>query len=152
MKHSNKEFIIRTNRVLEQYEHVKNTFDCSYSRTLFINCCVALLILSKEIAYKQLPNKKKDMIDWHISVDNIKQCTPHTSPKQVARHLRNSISHGNFDFEVEPDRSIPINHICFDDYDENNNNTFHAVIPFDEFRIFVLKVSNKALEILGNRN
>lgn len=153
MKPSNKEFILRTIRVIEQYENVKIKLECSYSRTLFINCCVGLLLLSKEIAYKQLPNSKKSMNDWGIDINNDKDkisiCSPYISPKQIARHLRNSISHGNFDFAVKDGLSIPINHISFKDYDENENLTFKAQIPFNEFRIFVLKVSEEALKILN---
>ena len=152
MKPSNKEFILRTIRVLGQYENVKNQLDCSYSRTLFINCCVGLLLLSKEIAYKKLPNSKTSMADWGIDInknDNkIGKCLPHISPKQITRHLRNSISHGNFDFAVEDGLSIPINHINFEDYDVNGNLTFQALIPFSEFQAFVLKLSKEALMIL----
>ena len=154
MKPSNKEFILRTIRVLGQYENVKNQLDCSYSRTLFINCCVGLLLLSKEIAYKKLPNSKTSMVDWGIDInknDNkIGKCLPHISPKQITRHLRNSISHGNFDFAVEDGLSIPINHINFEDYDVNGNLTFQALIPFSEFQAFVLKLSKEALMILDN--
>lgn len=154
MKPSNKEFILRTIRVLGQYEDVKNQLDCSYSRTLFINCCVGLLLLSKEIAYKQLPNSKRSMIDWGIKIDKndkkIVKCLPHISPKQITRHLRNSISHGNFYFAVEDGLSIPINHINFEDYDVNGNLTFQALIPFNEFQAFVLKLSKEALMILDN--
>lgn len=155
MKSSNKEFILRTIRVLEQYENVKNKLDYSYSRTLFINCCVGLLLLSKEIAYKQLPNSKRSMIDWGINInedkDKISKCSPHISPKQITRHLRNSISHGNFDFAVEDGLSIPINHINFEDYDADGNLTFKAQIPFNEFRVFVLKVSEEALIVLNKK-
>ena len=153
MKPSNKEFIHRTIKVLEQYENVKNKLDCSYSRTLFINCCVGLLLLSKEIAYKQLPNRKSSMNDWGIDINKeknkIDKCSSHISPKQITRHLRNSISHGNFDFAVEEGLSTPINHISFEDYDKNGNLTFKALIPFNEFRIFVLKVAEEALKILN---
>ena len=154
MKPSNREFIVRTNKGLEQYENIKKTLECSYSRTLFINCCVGLLLLSKEIAYKQLPNSKKSMIDWGIKIDKndnkIGKCLPHISPKQITRHLRNSISHGNFDFAVEDGLSIPINHINFEDYDVNGNLTFQALIPFSEFQAFVLKLSKEALMNLDN--
>ena len=148
MKPSNKEFIHRTIKVLEQYENVKNKLDCSYSRTLFINCCVGLLLLSKEIAYKRLSNKKMDMTSWGFNTGDIYTCKPHISPKQVTRHLRNAISHGNFNFAVENELSIPINNISFEDYDKNKNLTFRALIPFDDFKKFVLKVSNEALTIL----
>lgn len=151
MKPSNKEFILRTIRVLGQYEDVKNQLDCSYSRTLFINCCVGLLLLSKEIAYKQLPNKKDNLLGWGISVDSIQKCKPHLTPKHVTRHLRNAISHGCFDFAVEKDQSIPINHISFEDYSLNGKPTFQALIPFDEFKTFVLRVSNEALKILDEQ-
>ncbi len=151
MKPSNKEFIHRTIRVIEQYENIKNKLDCSYSRTLFINCCVGLLLLSKEIAYKQLPNKKACVNDWGIDIEKISECLPYISPKQITRHLRNSISHGNFDFTVEDGLSIPINHINIEDYDKNGNLTFQALIPFNEFRIFVLKVSEEALKILNEK-
>lgn len=152
MKPSNKVFILRTIKVIEQYENVKDQLDCSYSRTLFINCCVGLLLLSKEIAYKQLPNSAASMIDWGIDINKEKnkicKCLPHISPKQIARHLRNSISHGNFDFAVDDGLSIPINHISFDDYNENGDLTFRALIPFSEFQAFVLKLSKEALMIL----
>ena len=94
------------------------------------------------------------MVDWGIDInknDNkIGRCFPHISPKQITCHLRNSISHGNFDFAVEDGLSIPINHINFEDYDVNGNLTFQALIPFSEFQAFVLKLSKEALMILDN--
>ena len=112
-------------------------------------------MLSKEIAYKQLPNRKASVNDWGIDINKDKnkigKCSPHISPKQIARHLRNSISHGNFDFAVEDGLSIPINHISFDDYNENGDLTFQALIPFGEFQTFVLKLSKEALMILDKK-
>lgn len=151
MKPSNKVFIIRTNNLLEQYQDIKDKLDCSYSRTLFINCCVGLLLLSKEIAYKMLPDDEEQIEKWGISLKSIIHCTPKKSPKQVTRHLRNAISHGNFDFTVEEGLSTPINHISFTDQDMNGNTTFRALIPFDEFRLFVLNVSQQALKVIEEK-
>lgn len=152
MSHS-KTFIERTLYVLKQYEDIKKSFGESYAHTLFINCCVGLLMIPHSKIYENLDNNET-LKDWGINPDCIEICTykraPLKSPKQVVRHIRNAVAHGNFEFKDEEGISLPIDHLILSDINKSGKTTFKATLEFTEFKAFVMKVAMETYEMLGN--
>ena len=102
----NYNFIVRTQKLLEQYDNVKLPPEEKYEVTLLLNACVGLLFICKEKYNDKLP-------DSTAKLDEIKNCvticrTYDDSSKivvneektvaSICRHLRNSIAHCHFSF------------------------------------------------------
>lgn len=138
-------FIERTLSILKQYESTKEQYDISYAHTLFINCCVGLLMIPKEKVYDELDDNET-LSDWGINPNHIELSRDRKSPRQLVRHLRNSIAHDGFDFKVES-VSTPIESVTFTDDDHN----FKATLDFVEFKDFVLRVVEETLELLSEK-
>ena len=147
----NKIFIERTLEVLNQYDEFKKQLECSYSRTLFINCCVGTLLVSPKYIFNKRLGEEQDLIKWGINPDNIEKSNGGKNVKDVARHLRNSVAHGHFVFQVDDNMSIPINHIRFEDYNLKGQLTFSATLTFSQFRTFVLKITEEVLKEIDVR-
>ncbi|MGM5631322.1 HEPN family nuclease [Apibacter raozihei] len=87
------DFITRTRKILEQYNSL-NLGNEKYEITLFMNCLVGLLIIPQQHWYDKLPTNSIERKDWGIAKEDIiKIAKEDYSVKNVARHLRNSISH-----------------------------------------------------------
>lgn len=143
-----KEFINRTLSALEQYdkyikEHPKEQ---SYSRTLFINACVALLMIPRDEIFKSLP--KTSVEEWGIDEDKISM--EGSNDKKIPTtvfHLRNSIAHNRFEYNCN-EVSIPVEEIIFTDKKKNIKN-FEARLDYKSFKKFVLNVTDFALKVEG---
>lgn len=138
-------FIERTLSILKQYESTKEQYDISYAHTLFINCCVGLLMIPKEKVYGKLDDNET-LTEWGINPAHIELSRDRKSPRQLVRHLRNSIAHDGFDFKVES-VSTPIESVTFTDDDHN----FKATLDFVEFKDFVLRVVEETLGLLSEK-
>lgn len=138
-------FIERTLSILKQYESTKEQYDISYAHTLFINCCVGLLMIPRQEVYGKLDDNET-LSEWGINPAHIELSRDRKSPRQLVRHLRNSIAHNGFDFKIES-ISTPIESVTFTDDDHN----FKATLDFVEFKDFVLRVVEETLELLSEK-
>lgn len=143
MEYTNQErdIISRTKKILEQYDTYVPTRDqSSYRDTLFINCLVGLLIIPKEKWFDSLPTEIVNRNDWGISDSDILLIKGDLkSVQQVARRIRNSISHYNF--KVLGDGSGQLEKIKFEDRD-GSIETFEATIKIEDMRVFVEKLTD----------
>lgn len=135
------DFVERTKEIFESYKN-----DTKYDITLLINCCVGLLIVPQQYWYKKLPKEIINENKWGISTKHIKFITKgeYKNVKNVARHLRNSISHYRFSaFAITGDK---IDKIKFIDKNKDHKKTFEAEIPVKSLEKFILTFSQVLLE------
>lgn len=66
--------------------------------------------------------------------------------KHIVRHLRNSIGHNHFEYDCSLCASKPIDKILFQDFSKNKNMTFQALLKFNDFSRFAIKIANYAIE------
>jgi len=142
------DFLGRTIKIVEEYQQDKKD-------TLLINCMLGLLVFIKETH----PDKilSANYISWGIEEKDISTCLGEKEKqfveskdiKDVIRHLRNSVSHCHF--EMINDGKNEITHIEFWDYpygDENEPENFHAKIPVNDLKPFLLNFANSILTII----
>lgn len=147
------DFINRTKEIIKQYDSlvVKNeeiSRDEKYEVTLFINCLVGLLILPEQEWFNQLPKEAISKEKWGISESQvifIKEGEK-KNVKNIARHLRNSISHYNF--KVFKESSDEIAGIELEDFEDIKkvNRTFKADLKIEDLRNFAEKLSSYFLK------
>lgn len=140
-----KEFIRRTIKALTQYEdYIKeHPQEQSYSRTLFINACVGLLMIPHEEKIKSFPNCS--VKDWGINEDKIK-LEKDKSISKITTHLRNSVAHSRFEYNCK-EESVPIEEIIFTDkYKNSDSDNFEAVLDYETFKNFVFHIAKFTLE------
>jgi hypothetical protein len=147
----NRDFVVRTKELLEQYKKSQIPSEKKYEVTLLLNCCVGLLMLPRTECYEHFPDESVSEKDWGIDPENISiiEGNKKTVP-EVARHIRNSVAHYRF---VANDDSNTISSIKFEDIDTRNNNekTFEATIPVNCLRTFLYKTADIITEKLkGN--
>lgn len=136
------DFINRTKAIIKQYDSFEKSKDENYRVTLLLNCMVGLLILPQQEWYSRLPNDIVSIDKWGITPEWITTSNDDKTVKNVARHLRNSVAHYNF--EDYQNNSTEISRIVFYDKDPRNNNelTFKAIIPIENIKKFVFKLSD----------
>ncbi|MBO7315308.1 MAG: hypothetical protein J6U49_06540 [Alistipes sp.] len=140
-----KTFIINTLKALDQYQENLGKDEPSYSHTLFINACVGFLMVVNESIFDELPDCEINEQDWGISPNDIKVIKGGKSVCNVAKQMRHSIAHFNFEYEYSDTISLPIKHITLKNWKENlevNELSFFA------FKTFVLRVAEEALKII----
>ena len=94
------DFISRTRQILVQYEH-----NCNSEKTLFMNCCVGLLIMPQQCADHDKNISVDGLVDyenWGIDTTKItanehRKGVDKNSIENIAYHIRNSICHYRFD-------------------------------------------------------
>ena len=94
------DFISRTRQILIQYEH-----NCNYEKTLFMNCCVGLLIMPQQCADHDKNISVDGLVDyenWGIDIKKIKtnrlgRGNDINSIENIAYHIRNAICHYRLD-------------------------------------------------------
>jgi len=151
MKYVNQyEFITRTKEIIKQYESVQVPQKEKYEVTLLINCLVGLLIVPQQKWYKVLPTEIVSETEWGIDADNIICCKSgkkgeRKTIRNVAKHLRNSISHYNF--EVQKGNSGKIDNTKFKDFTDENKTTktFEIVMSIVSLRKFTEKLTEFVL-------
>lgn len=147
------DFINRTKEIVKQYDSlvVKNREmrkEEKYDVTLFINCLVGLLILPEQHWFKNLPNTIISEAEWGISESQvifIKEAKK--TVKDVARHLRNSVSHYNFTFSNCSDEIERINLKDFIDK-KKKHKTFEADLGIKDLRDFAEKLTEYFLKTM----
>ena len=128
-------FMERTLTLVTEYEGPLNA-------TLLINCLLGLLIVPKEkLLIEKIPITAFESIaDWGISPKSIKsfgKCDQghehQPNLKQLVRRLRNAVAH----FKIDPVHlNGKVTAISFHD-----RNGFHAVVPLEELKEFVVRMS-----------
>ena len=135
------DFIKRTKSIINQYDSLSLFHGEKFEVTLLLNCFVGLLILPQQQWFELLPD------EWGIKEEDItfiKQSET-KSVKNVATHLRNSISH--YRFLAFKDESNEISHVKFEDFDvKRKTKTFEAKIDINSVRFFVTHLSDTLIE------
>jgi hypothetical protein len=135
------DFVDRTKLIIEQYDKLELAEAEKFEVTLLLNCLIGLLILPQQYWFDSLPTDLVSQKDWGINSNHISTIKEETkNVKDVARHLRNSISH--YRFRAFENKSNNISSIKFEDYDPSNNKTFEAIIPISSIRQFTTKLTN----------
>jgi len=143
-----KDIINRTKSIIEQYENFFIEPEKKYEETLFINCLVGLLIIPQQHWFGKLPKDIVALEEWGICPDSItiiksSRRDEDKNIENIARHMRNSVSHYNF--KVIPDDSGQINKIeFFDKIPKTQDKTFEATIDMTGLKLF----TNKLIEAL----
>lgn len=145
------DFINRTKTIIEQYDNFKIADKEKYEVTLLLNCLVGLLILPQQHWFDSLPIEEISQKEWGINPNHISKIkTGETKNiKDVSRHLRNSIAH--YQFKAFDNSSNQISSIKFKDKDQAGNITFEAIIPLQNLRQFVNKLTNTFTNEMGNQ-
>lgn len=134
-------FIERTLAILKSYEK-----HSEYEKTLFLNCCIGLLIMPQQCAVKDpsiIINEDVDKKQWGIDIEKIKvnvhaKGSSATSVENIAYHFRNSMCHYRFDV-ISCNKDNIENIIISDKFRETDEEyTFYMEIRFNDFRKFVL--------------
>lgn len=149
------DFINRTKDLLKQYENFKIKDKEKYEVTLLLNCFVGLLIMPQQYWVDHLPSDLTSEKEWgikpeHISIiENGKTENPGKNIKSIVRHLRNSVSHYNFN--VFSNQQNNISKIQFKDK-RGDTITFEASIPLGNLRSFMDKFSSYMLKVMEENN
>ena len=136
MEHLNDyDFVERTQKILDQYQSLNLPENENYDVTLFINACVGLLF----VAHEQNILPMGEILQFGLAAALISDnsiADGETELQAVCRHIRNSIAHNRF-------RTLgrPISTLVFDDQ-HNGNSTFHMEVSLNEFKAFVMNISN----------
>lgn len=142
MRYKNQEidFVKRTKEIIKQY-HSCNVSGEKYEVTLLLNCFVGLLILPEHHWYDKLLEDIVSKEEWGISSRDISEIKSGEikSVKNVARHMRNAISH--YRFKALENTSKEIDKIKFEDF-SNKNKTFEATLSTEAIKQFVTKLTD----------
>ena len=149
------DFISRTRQILIQYEH-----NCNYEKTLFMNCCVGLLIMPQQCADHDKNISVDGLVDyenWGIDIKKIKtnrlgRGNDINSIENIAYHIRNAICHYRLDIMNCNTENIKSIRLIDKKHQKKRKNitTFDLELSFDDFRKFVLKYADKLEEKLAN--
>lgn len=149
------DFISRTRTILSKYEKIEH----DYEKTLFLNCCLGLLIIPQQCAANDSNIYIRDIVnynEWGINTSQIKVNTsapkmPKNSAENIARHLRNSITHNNFNIikcNVENIRNIHLEDFTKDRKTNKIKKSFDLELKFVDFKKFILKYANELEKII----
>lgn len=152
------DFISRTKEILEQYD--KFSIETKYEKTLFMNCCIGLLVVPQQWSDKNVPTihsmisllGQVDDSDWGINSQDIKVNIPKKgfndlSIENIAYHFRNSLCH--YHFEALAKDTEKIDTLCIEDYyPDNVTKTFEMTISFDNFIKFVRKYAEEKMTLI----
>jgi|JI10StandDraft_1071094.scaffolds.fasta_scaffold700842_2 hypothetical protein len=138
------DFIIRTRKILKQYDALFSNIEEKdyYNVTLFINCCIGLIIIPRQELNQEIPTEIINEDKHGISTDSITLIKENVKQfNYVVSHIRNSISHNNFYMDGQDNK---IDRILFEDYlpGQNGIQTFKAEISFEGLKKFALFLSN----------
>lgn len=136
------DFIKRTKSIIEQYDNFQIPEKDKFEVTLLLNCLVGLFILPQQHWFDNVPTELISKKEWGIDKSHISfiKETETKNVKDIARHIRNSISH--YRFKVFGNSNEKINKIKFEDFNPQNEKTFEATIPLSNFKIFVDRFSS----------
>jgi len=134
-----KEIVTRTLQIIGEYTGL-------YEETLFLNLCVGLLVVPKESLYSSLPTEEVSEVQWGLNPSRISFVIDgDKSVKATVRHVRNAIAHNGIRFGS--DGGSEITHIKIEDKGKGQQTpSFKAEMAISEFRFFVLKVAQFAID------
>lgn len=154
-KNQDLDFVIRTKKLIKQYDSFQIDKNDKFEVTLLINCCVGLLILPQQRLFNNLPEELIDKKNWGISPQEISvminrhKKTEKKNIKNIARHLRNSVAH--YRFAALPKKIEDITEINFKDYlNDKSTLSFEVTVKIDDLKIFANKISNHFITIMKN--
>lgn len=145
-------FTERTHKLLKQYKRLikaekeRGHKRVSYSRTLFLNCCIGMLFIPRERVYEDT-SLNKPAKEWGINTSSFTDgyvTNEGISAKQLIRHLRNSIAHGHF--KCIYNKQHVLISIIFEDHNHNGELSFYGKMSYKAFEKFVILLANYALE------
>lgn len=148
-------FIKRTLSLIKQYEQLVQTQKetgrrcVSYSRTLFMNCCLGLLVIPREKIYGD-PLFSSPAREWGISTASFLtyEGDPNNIPlNELIRHFRNALVHNHVKYHYNSKKVLT--RITFEDYkkkDEVEKLTFKGSISFKFFEILVELLAKYTIE------
>lgn len=145
-------FVNRTRELVKQYmmfvhsERDAGRKIISYSRTLFVNCCMGLLIIPKTRL------KRDDMLfsqqaeKWGIDVSRFEYREKKLKMKDLVTHLRNSLAHNHAEFIFNKKREMES--IRFSDYEDDDceKMTFRGELSYKDFETLVYLLADYILE------
>jgi len=148
------DFVTRTQELLVQYDEMEKDSQKKYEITLLINCFVGLIIVPQSKWNDSISPEEISSERWGIDPSMISICKDGKlvdEPKNlrnVARHLRNSISH--YHFEIVNNSNHEIGSIKFQDFLPNNerNETFELTIEIEPLKKFLLKFSEEMIRVM----
>lgn len=144
-------FIQRTLYLLQQYKelinnsHLRGQKIVSYSRTLFVNCCIGLLFIPRE-RLKDDTLFNSPVREWGIDPAQFNvPGAPHKElmANDLIRHLRNALGHDHFDCLYQENM---LSRISFKDYDRNGKITFSGSMTYKDFELLVGLLAGYTLE------
>jgi HEPN pEK499 p136 len=122
-------FVRKTLEVIRQYEKHMISLEPvdRHEVTLYINCLLGLLIIPQQSILKSYNRIMTNEQDWGVELDSVLFCPNNTCPKhvkgavnEIARHLRNSLSHNNF--FIQCNDGINVTNILFKDFSGKGRN------------------------------
>ena len=136
---------------------LNNNKDTEYGTTLFLNCCLGLLIIPQQITSRTKPvflSQRVSYEEWGIDPTQNKGSEATYDIDNVTRHFRNSLSHNRFDIiDCNPGKEI-LNIRIRDYYDEKdvqqNKPNFDLTLSISDFKRFVLKYAKEIENKLQN--
>ena len=136
------DFISRTKIIIEQYEKAKIPKNEKFEVTLLLNCLVGLLILPQQNWYDSLPTSIVSEEEWGIGEQDISFMKQGETKnvKDIARHLRNSVSH--YHFKAFKNEINDIEYIKFEDFNKQDSKTFDANISVNGVKQFTAKLTD----------
>lgn len=136
-----------------EYDFIERTladikrYNGQFEVTALLNSCVGLLIIPKENLFDKLPDI--DIQSYGINSRLVRLNDGNSQPyslKNVLRHIRNSIAHGNF--KQEDVSGGIIRSLRFQDFNiirGKSNLTFELILGVEEFRDFAMRVASDVL-------
>jgi hypothetical protein len=141
------DFVKRTKTIIDQYTNSKIAKKKKFEVTLFLNCCVGLLVVPQQRLFYNLPATITNKREWGISPDEITVILKKIGVNEdksicnIARHLRNSITH--YRFKVYPDQNNEISGIHFTDLlNDKTTTSFDLRVSINDLKTFVAKISD----------
>ena len=147
-----KDFIIRTQKLIAQYETILHKFDFEeqLNYTLLINCMLGLVVLPKEKSFHYLPSQtlfdKKALTE--MGINNSTLNPKYKDLKSLIIALRHSVAHFNIKIESVNDQ-FHIDNIIFQN-DENGEAYEVANFKANELLPFLRYYSDWLLSNLKN--
>lgn len=150
---NDKAFIRRTKQLLKQYRYFVDTERAqgrkctSYSRTLFMNCCLGLLFIPQTKLWGT-PYFSTPVKDIGIDTSSFNIPGEKTEDLQLGgllKHLRNALAHNHVTYHYN--KRSDMTGVHFEDYSGKNNErlTFSGDMTYNTLEKLVLGISQMAI-------